>query len=355
MSPDRWREVERIYHAALERENASRAAFLSEECAGDEVLRQEVQSLLDFDLGDDAFLERPALEEEAKDLAEALEESVLAERSIGGYQILSLVGTGGMGEVYRARDLKLGREVALKVLARVPAGGLTDVRRFEEEARLASGLNHPNIVTIYGVGEEDETAYIAMELVAGRTLRELLTHKPMPVTAALDLAVQLADALAAAHASGIAHRDLKPENLMVTPEGLLKVLDFGIAKLLGAANRPLEAAGSPHTQGAQTPWTEPGMILGTVGYMSPEQAAARPTGHTSDQFSFGAILYELLSGERAFRRNTRVQTLNAIIREQPEPIQNLNAEVGIALRDVLARCLAKNPADRYSDTRDLAV
>ena len=350
MTSERWAEVERVFHAALELAAGDQEAFLERACGGDDALRREVRSLLDHAGTTGAFLERPALEEEARDFSR--EAPLLGERDIDGYQILSLEGAGGMGEVYRARDLTLGREVALKVLARSAAGGSADLRRFEEEARLASALNHPNIVTIYGVGEQGQLAYIAMELVRGRTLREMLADAPPSVREAIDLALQLADALAAAHAAGIVHRDLKPENLMVTTEGFLKVLDFGIAKLQGSGD---PAARSGPAESPASVQTEAGKILGTVGYMSPEQAAGKPARSVSDQFAFGAIFYEMLSGRRAFQRSTRARTLEAVLREQPEPIESLNAGVTPPLRELLARCLAKDPAARFPDTRELAV
>jgi predicted Ser/Thr protein kinase/Tol biopolymer transport system component len=343
VASDRWAEVERIYHGALERDPGERAAFLDDACAGDAALRREVQSLLGYDQAAGAFLERPALEDEADGLrrepAPALED-----RSIDEYRILSLLGRGGMGEVYRAKDMTLGREVAIKVLQR-SAGGPSDLRRFEEEARLASVLNHPNIVTIYGVGEKDDLAYIAMELVHGRTLREVLSGHPLSVKAALDLAAQLGDALWAAHARGIIHRDLKPENIMVTPQGRLKVLDFGIAKLQGP--------GDPGAPGSGV-HTEDGKILGTVGYMSPEQAAGRRALPASDQFSLGTILYEMVTCRRAWNRDTAAETLTAIIREDPVPIASLAPGTPTALRWIVDRCLAKDPEERYGSTRDLA-
>ena len=342
MTSDRWAEVERIYHDALERGDGERAAFLEDACGGDDALKREVSSLLEHEPAAGAFLERPALEDEAKRLPQGPR---VGPRGIDGYEILSLVGEGGMGEVYRARDLTLGREVAIKVLARSVAGGAGNLRRFEEEARLASALNHPNIVTIYGVGEKPDFAYIAMELVRGRTLRALLAADRVTVKRALDLAVQLAEALAAAHAIGIIHRDLKPENLMVTPEGLLKVLDFGIAKLQG----PTPGTGAP--RGFQT---EDGRILGTVGYMSPEQAAGKPASHASDQFALGTILYEMVTGERAWKRDTAAETLAAIIREDPPPIASASPGAPPALRWIIDRCLAKDPEERYASTRDLA-
>ena len=257
---------------------------------------------------------------------------------IGGYEILSLLGAGGMGEVYRARDVKLGREVALKVLARSAAPDPVYLQRFEEEARLACVLNHPNIVTIYGVGEEGDIAFIAMELVRGLTLRALLADGALRVGEVLDLAAPLADALAAAHDSGIVHRDLKPENVMVTAEGLVKVLDFGLAK------RPRGIHSSDYSEDqveTRAALTQDGMILGTVNYMSPEQAAGRPAGIASDQFSFGVLLYELLSGRRPFERDTPVETLSAIIREQP------TANPGDP-----CRCHAADTADRRSLPRE---
>ena len=257
-----------------------------------------------------------------------------------------------MGEVYRARDVKLGREVALKVLPRPAAIDSAYLQRFEEEARIASVLNHPNIVTIYGVGEEDAIAYIAMELVRGRTLRALLGERSLRVGEVLDLAAPLADALAAAHASGIVHRDLKPENVMVTVEGLVKVLDFGLAK----RPRGIDSSDYPEDQVAtRAALTQDGMILGTVGYMSPEQAAGRPASLASDQFSFGVILYEMLCGRKPFERETAVETLSAIIREQPTPIQTVSAGVTFPIQQIVERCLAKEPGDRYAETRHLAI
>jgi serine/threonine protein kinase/Tfp pilus assembly protein PilF len=269
---------------------------------------------------------------------------------LGPYEILGPIGAGGMGEVYRARDVALGREVALKVLAH--AGDAEHSRRFPDEARLASSLNHPNIVQIYGLGEEGDVLYIAMELVRGRTLRALLGEGALPVPKALHLATQVADAMAAAHASGIVHRDLKPDNIMVTAEDRVKVLDFGLAKRQGG----LIAEGQPPNEAAtETCLTVAGAILGTIGYMAPEQAAGRPLGPTADQFSFGAILYEMLSGRRAFKRDTAVATLSAILSETPPPIDTLNPAVPASLQQIVERCLAKNPADRYPATADLVV
>ena len=266
---------------------------------------------------------------------------------VGPYEILAPIGAGGMGEVYRARDARLGRELAIKVL---PAGLGTDadrLHRFEQEARSASALNHPNIVTIYDIGRVDDMSYIAMELVSGGTLRETLAGGPLPMQKLLSLAAQIADGVARAHDAGIVHRDLKPDNVMVTRDGTAKILDFGLAKLLTLPSASVQDA----TVSART---HPGLVLGTVGYMSPEQASGRPVDWRSDQFSFGALLYEMATSKRPFNRHTSAETLAAIIREEPEPIQTLAPQLPNALRWIIERCLAKDPEERYASTRDLA-
>jgi TolB-like protein/predicted Ser/Thr protein kinase len=301
------------------------------------------------DAGVENFLERPALDAVAEVFAQDLGESWIGQK-LGSYDVLSLLGEGGMGEVYLARDTTLGREVALKVLSKGIAPEPDYLNRFEEEARLASSLNHPNIVTIYGVGKEDEVTFIAMELVRGRTLRGMLCDGAIPVRKTLDMGFQMCDALAAAHAAGIVHRDLKPENVMVTAEDRIKVLDFGLAKRhMGLVPNLLSKDKATGNR------TAAGTILGTVGYMSPEQAMGKAAGHTSDQFSFGVILYEMLSGRRAFARETVVETLSAIIRVHPPSIQTLNPDVPQPLRQIVERCLAKEPGERYLETNELAA
>jgi serine/threonine-protein kinase len=343
----RLTQVDRLYHAARERPAHERAPFIRASCGGDTELQDEVLSLLAYDAEADEFLERPALEEAARRLQEYGPEP-LTDRRLGHYQIVSLLGSGGMGDVYRARDLTLGRDVALKLLSASLVGDPEYARRFDEEARSASGLNHPCIVTIHGVGQDGGVSYIAMELVHGRTLREYLAAGAIPLGTALDLALQLADALAAAHEAGIVHRDLKPDNVMVTPAGLLKVLDFGIAK---RERDPSSVAGAVD----RVQQTSPGTILGTAGYMSPEQALGQPADRASDQFSFGAIFYELLAGRRAFEGATRMATLEAILRDQPPPIEHLAPIVGPRVQQLLNRTLAKDPQARYAVTADMAA
>ena len=254
-----------------------------------------------------------------------------------------------MGEVYRALDPRLGRQIAIKVLPSDVAADPKRLARFEQEARSASALSHPNIVTIYEIGQSDSVSYISMELVEGKTLRELMAAGPLPMKRMLITASQIADGLASAHKAGIVHRDLKPENLMVSAEWLVKILDFGLARPDVAATP--DQTGAPTASGVDT---DTGAIVGTIGYMSPEQASGRRADFRSDQFSLGSILYEMATGRRAFQRNTPPETLVAIIREEPEPIVSLNAEVPAPLGWIVERCLAKDPEERYASTRDLA-
>ncbi|MGH9321153.1 MAG: serine/threonine-protein kinase, partial [Vicinamibacteria bacterium] len=261
---------------------------------------------------------------------------------LGSFEILSSLGTGAMGEVFRAKDLKLGREVAIKVLRPELAADAERLRRFEQEARAASALNHPNIVHIYDVGESDGTHYIAMELIEGSTLRLLLAEAtPLEEERILHIGRQLADGLAKAHSAGIVHRDLKPENVMVTEEGFVKIVDFGLAKLSVLA---LELSSDAATLAR----TRQGMLIGTVEYMSPEQASGKSADHRSDQFSLGLILYEMATGRIAFHRDTAAQTLAAIIESEPPSISSVNRRPPTGLDAVVRRCLEKDPAQRYA-------
>ena len=267
---------------------------------------------------------------------------------LGPYEILAPLGAGGMGEVYRARDERLRRDIAIKVLSAELAGDAERRKRFEQEARAASSLNHPNLVTIHDIGSAGDVIYIAMELIEGRTLRELQNDGPLATKRLLDVAYQIADGLAKAHAAGIVHRDLKPENVMVTRDGVVKILDFGLAKLL-----PREG-GLGDDSATAIEETRPGTVLGTVGYMSPEQASGKPADFRSDQFSLGSILYEIATGKRAFQRSTTAETLTAIIREEAEPVGKINSTVPAPFRWLVERCLTKEPDGRYASTRDLA-
>ena len=338
---DRWKNVQRLFHGALElAAGDERARFLDSACANDPDLRAEVESLLVSNDRAGSFLESSILDDEVG-------AAVLAAGTrLGPYEITSLLGVGGMGEIYRARDTRLARDVAIKVLPAGLARNPERLSRFEQEARAASALNHPHIVALYDVGRERGLLYIVTELLQGQTLAERIAQGPVPVRKALDYVLQAARGLAAAHERGIVHRDVKPANLFVTDDGQVKILDFGLAKavdpVLGAT-----AEGAP-------PPTTPGLAMGTVGYMSPEQVRGDPADYRSDQFSLGCVLYELLTGKAPFRRPTGAQTMAAVIEDEPVSIRERNPRVAEPVAWVVERCLAKDPAERYAATRDLA-
>jgi tetratricopeptide (TPR) repeat protein/TolB-like protein len=267
---------------------------------------------------------------------------------LGAYEILAPLGGGGMGEVYRARESALGRHVAIKVLPSEVANDAERLARFTSEARLASSLNHPNIITIFGVGDSAGVRYIAMELVEGQTLKQLRAQGPVAINFLVDIAAQVAAGLCKAHEAGIVHRDLKPRNVMVTGDGLVKILDFGLSKLLAPDNADDDTRALPTEFG-----TAPGALLGTTDYMSPEQAAGRPVDARSDQFSLGTMLYEITAGKHPFHRPTRVQTLGAIIGEEPEPLSRAAPSTPAIFRAVIERCLKKDPQQRFTSTREL--
>jgi len=268
---------------------------------------------------------------------------------LGPYEILSPLGAGGMGEVYRARDTRLGREVAIKILPEDLAKDAERISRFEREARSASALSHAHVVSVFDVGREKDSFYIVTEVVAGGSLRDLLDRGPLPFRRALDLAVQIASGLAEAHESGIVHRDLKPENILLTKTGDAKIADFGLAKLAETSSGELSQL--PTSDGLKT---SDGIVMGTVAYMSPEQASGRAVDFRSDQFAFGSILYEMLAGKPPFRRASPGETMAAVIRDEPAPLSSPGAGVPPQLFWIVERCLSKEPADRYGSTRDLA-
>src|SRR5258707_1394283 len=256
---------------------------------------------------------------------------------LGPYKIISLIGAGGMGEVYRAHDTRLLRDVALKVLQESFTADPDRLRRFEQEARAVAALNHPNIASVFDVGVADKVHYIVTELIEGETLRQRIPPQGMPTRKAVELAVQLANGLAAAHDQGIAHRDLKPENILITKDGRLKILDFGLAKLRRSH------AQTETVDGMTAAETNAGMVLGTVGYMSPEQVRGEPADQLSDIFSFGSILYEMISGQRAFKRSTGAETMTAILHEEPQELVQ-NCGHGFRAGAAFERAL---PADHF--------
>ena len=335
-APDRWQDISRLYHAALAREAPERATFLAEACAGDEALREEVELLLAHDAGPASFLGAPAMDVAAHAMTEDSGQSLIG-RDIGSYHILGLLGAGGMGEVYRARDTKLGREVAIKIL---PAEFATDpdrLARFGREARLLASLNHPNIATIHGI----ESGALVMELVDGPTLAERGKIAPPE---ALAIARQIADALEAAHERGIVHRDLKPANVKLTTGGAVKVLDFGLAKLgPGESGGP----GGEHLISG----TREGAILGTAAYMSPEQARGLPIDKRTDIWAFGCVLYEMLTGRRAFEGGTLSDVMARVLELEPD-WSALPASTPLRVGDLLRRCLQKDSKLRLRDIGD---
>jgi eukaryotic-like serine/threonine-protein kinase len=271
--------------------------------------------------------------------------TLAAGTSLGPYQILGCIGAGGMGEVYRALDPRLGREVAVKVLPRAAAGDAEQMRRLELEARAAGALNHPGVLAVFDIGRDAGTSYVVSELLEGETLRQRLAGGALPLRKALELAVAIAHGLAAAHDKGIVHRDLKPENLFITRDGRPKILDFGLARVRPLAGSPQDATGS------LVAGTEPGTIMGTVGYMSPEQVRGQEADQRSDIFSLGAVLYEMLAGRRAYHADTTAETMTAILKQDPA---ELPASVPGALDRVVRRCLEKRPEERFQSARDLA-
>jgi predicted ATPase len=350
MDAERWGRVDQLLQSALLLSPERRDEFLCRECAGDAALEGEVRSLLDSHRNADGFLERPAIRVAAIAMAQAdTGDAVdsMCGTTFSHYQILKKLGAGGMGEVYRALDTRLNREVAIKTLS-LDGGSQPDaISRFEKEARAACALNHPNIVTIYELGQVNGRHYIAMELVHGETVRELLASGPIPFRKAVAIASQIGDALAKAHEIGVVHRDLKPENLMVTGDGVCKVLDFGLAKLRTGRARGSGAASTSTV-------SEYGTIMGTVGYMSPEQATGQEVDFRSDQFSFGSVLYEMVTGVPAFQKKTYAETTAAILRDEPERVGSRMLQAPPPFIWIVDRCLAKDPKQRYASTRDLA-
>src|SRR5262249_28948496 len=323
MNPDRWSQIGRLYHTALELEPATRVAFLEETCGDDYELRREVESLLHAHEQADGFIAGKVAGMVAE-MAALQQATSFIGRSLGHYQTLSLIGAGGMGEVYLAEDRRLGRKVALKLLPAAFTRDKEPVRRFKQEARAASSLNHPNILTIHEIGEasiaEGGAHYIVSEFVEGETLRAMLRGGRLDVGKATAIAVQVASALSVAHDAGIVHRDIKPENVMARPDGLVKVLDFGLAKLTEAPTRPADSEASTNLS------TAPGIVMGTVSYMSPEQARGQKVDLRADVFSLGVVLYEMIAGRRPFEGATMSDVIAALLTAEPPPLGEYCAE-----------------------------
>jgi len=347
MNPDRWQQVKKIFDAALEIAPEKRGEFLDENCAEDEILRREVVNLL-ASSKDDSFMEQPAATELASLIVERNSKLIDGEQ-IAHYRILSQIGAGGMGEVYLAQDTRLHRKIALKILHSALSDDQDRLRRFEQEAFAVSALNHPNILTIYEIGESDGTHFIAAEFIDGETLREKMRNDSLTIDEALDIAVQTAFALSAAHAAGIVHRDIKPENVMLRADGLVKVLDFGLVKLTKQQTIVGEDAARTLIQ------TNHGMIMGTAAYMSPEQARGKETDARTDIWSLGALLYEMLAGKTPFAGETASDVMASVLTKEPEKLSELNPGIPAELEQIVFRLLRKDRAERYETAKDLLV
>lgn len=333
----------------MDRAPSERDVFVSDACAGDEELRQEVESLMSSDGRSGTFLDSPAYEAAAEIIVDG-KSGLKQGRAVGPFEILSFISRGGMGEVYLAHDPRLSRRVALKIL---PASFTKDaerLRRFEQEARAASALNHPNIITIYEILKTDSTHVIATEFVEGETLRQRLAHSRLALSESLHIAIQIADALAAAHKAGIIHRDIKPENIMLRPDGYVKVLDFGLAKLAEESpNVPMEEALTKQIR------TGSGVVIGTAAYMSPEQARGKPVDARSDIFSLGAVIYEMVTGHKPFDGETPSDMLAAILKSDPTPISDFVADLPPELGRIIHKTLRKDREERYQVVKDLLI
>ena len=356
MTPERYQKIGEHYRAVQELEPGEREAYLEQACAGDDEMRREVESLLGFQSKAESFIEENALVVEARQL-EAEDLSTIkaqagAGRQIGAYQILALLGRGGMGEVHLALDTRLGRKVAVKLLPAEFTHDRERVRRFEQEARSASALNHPNIITVYDIGEIEGRRYIVEEFVDGETLRQRMTSAPqqrMKPSEAIETAAQIAAALAAAHEAGITHRDIKPENVMVRRDGLVKVLDFGLAKLTEPSARLVDTQ-APTAPGGGT---ETGIVMGTPRYMSPEQARGEKVDARTDIFSLGVMLYEMIAGRAPFVGATTSEMIAAILRDSPPPLTSHAPDAPPELERIVGKALRKDREERYQVVKDL--
>src|ERR1044072_3243830 len=342
MDAERWAKIDNLLDQAMERPPEGRADFLAAACAGDDQLRREVESRLEAHSHSKSFLSTPALDLTARLLASERQASMVGKR-LGAYQVVSVLGVGGMGEVYLARDERLKRKLALKLLPRQFTQDKDRVRRFEREAHAASALNHPNIITIYDIGEMAGTYFIAAEYVEGQTLRQLIRQGPPRAKDTIYICSQVADALQAAHTAGLLHRDIKPENVIVRPDGYVKVLDFGLVKLKEPEQQ--SSLSDPDR-------TNPGTVLGTVDYMPPEKAAGDEVDHRSDLVSLGVLMYELLTGVVPFKGDSTASVLDAILYHQPAPLAGIIEGPNVELERIVNRALEKDRDLRYQTASD---
>ncbi|MBL8167163.1 MAG: protein kinase [Acidobacteria bacterium] len=355
MTPTRWQQIDQLLDAVLELPAAERAAFLTQACKDDDELRREVESLLSASDNAGSFINTSAAHNVAQVMAEPPRPSppssgALVGRAISHYQIIALLGTGGMGEVYRAKDTRLGRHVAIKVLPQHLSSHPDALARFEREAKAVAALSHPNILSIHDFGTDNGLTYAVMELLEGETLRARLQRAPLPWRETVKVSAAIADGLAAAHARGIIHRDIKPENVFLTSDGLVKVLDFGIARV-----KPLAASAAETLVSLDVHTTKPGTLMGTIGYMSPEQVRGETVEAPSDIFSLGSMLVEMITGKRPFVGKTAAETMAAILRDDPPSLIEFDSEIPFDFERIALRCLQKEPAERFQSARDLSL
>jgi eukaryotic-like serine/threonine-protein kinase len=354
MTPESWEQIEHLYHAALELEQDERSAFLDKACGGDQALRQEVESLIAFDDSANDFIQEPPGDLVAAMLIEEQAHS-MAGRAVGRYQIISLLGAGGMGEVYLSQDAQLGRKVALKLLPQRFTRDREQVQRFKQEARSASALNHPNIITIFEIGEVDGLHFISTEFIDGQTLYERVAAAPINLQEALDIAIQVVGALTAAHEAGIAHRDVKPANIMLRHDGYVKVLDFGLAKLIEPLRADVNATRDGAASVPEQIRTNPGWAIGTPRYMSPEQILAQQVDGRSDIFSLGVVLYEMVAGRTPFEGAAPTELIGAVLSADSAPLRRHAREAPAELERIVNKMLAKDRKERYQTARDLLI
>ena len=350
MTPERWQKITAIFEAALQRDDAARSAYVKEACGEDRELRSEVEAMLASHDQASRFIEEPAAAVAARLVTNTSRDSLIG-KTISHYNVLSLLGRGGMGEVYLAEDIRLGRKVALKLLPDEFANEAQRLARFRQEARAASALSHPNIVTIHEIGEVDSLHFMTTEFVDGQSLRQYGSKGTIELTSALDIAVQVASALSAAHEVGVVHRDIKPDNIMIRRDRLVKVLDFGLAKF---------AAGSQPPAATQAPTrlmvnTEPGVVMGTANYMSPEQARGAEVDGRTDVWSLGVIIYEMLTGRVPFEGDTPTDVLSRILQKEPLPVVRYAPDVPEELQRIVTKSLAKDRDGRYQTIKDLLI
>jgi eukaryotic-like serine/threonine-protein kinase len=346
MKVDDWQQIEELFHAALNYTAEDRAGYLAQACAGDEVLRREIESLIRAFEKEQSFMEQPALSLGMKVLSEAMA-GTLVGKTFGQYKIVSLLGQGGMGEVYLAEDHKLDRKVALKFFANKFMDDEWGRRLLTKEARAVAMLDHPNISAVYGIEEIEGYSFIVMQYIEGETLSSLLRRELIAIKRLLDVSEQLVSALSAAHAQGIIHRDIKPQNIVVAKDGQVKVLDFGLAKII---QQTQDRSG---TVEEQSQFSQAGVIAGTVAYMSPEQLRAEELDYRSDIFSVGILLYELISGKNPYAHETTAETISAILTEHPSPLARATTKIPRELDRIVHKCLEKNKERRYNSANEL--